>query len=43
MDAKLQNIIEGIFTRCISDGEFKQVSCGHPRATFPLNSCLCRQ
>lgn len=40
MDAKLQNIIEGIFTRCIADGEFKQVSYGHLRATSPVKLML---
>lgn len=26
IDSKLQHIIEGIFRRCIKDGEYKQVS-----------------
>ena len=29
IDPRLQNIIEGIFRRCIEDGEYKQVNKFH--------------
>ena len=31
IDARLLDIIEGIFRRCIEDGEYKQVSTSHER------------
>lgn len=38
MDPRLQDIIESIFTRCIDDGEYKQVGGASRRASHFLSS-----